>query len=229
MLLSRYASMKHILFAFVLIIPSMATAFELTMMLGEIEQVVIESRKPKDEPGFLDHSCGHETVTFRVQEYLSGKGKKTVALSRALASYNCQSSWRGVPPSPVIAMRSDWDTYSIYRGIVILTQTDGGLFIIDDIDRFLNTANIHLKGKETKLIQPLKNNVERIWSVDQGPDTLNYLSDLGVLKYEPIEVDLNENCISGCEEGNIIKAYKVTYLKGISIESLRNYNLVTRD
>ena len=201
-------------------------------MLGEIESVYIHAQKPDTgvlPPGVvrLDHGCGKETVTFRVNEYLQGKGDNRVELTRILPSYNCTSSWRGVPVSPAIAMRSDWDDFSIFRGIVILTNTNHGYYLIDDIDKFLDVANIHLREKKvelTDLLEPLKEEVVRTWNGGEGTNTLKRLEKLGILTYQSTDVDLNENCISGCEKGNIIQTFEVKYLKGISIDKLRKYS-----
>ncbi|WP_022958383.1 hypothetical protein [Spongiibacter tropicus] len=210
----------------ILLLPTLAIAddFRLVLMLGEIEEVNIKAQRPKEaKPGevLLDHSCGSEVVTFRVDEYLTGDGMKERKLSRVIASYNCDSSWNGMPVSPSIAMLSQWPTHSIYRGTVRLTETTEGYQVVDYIPQLLSVLSIHEQKEPEMFLSSLKEPIIRLRGSDQGTDELKYLASLGVVEYQAKEIDLNENCISGCEKGNIIKVYEVKYKKGIPLSKLR--------
>ena len=214
---------------FILLTPLSAIAddFRLVLMLGEIEEVHIKAQRPKEAKSgetLLDHSCGSEVVTFRVDEYLTGNGAKTRKLSRVIASYNCGSSWDGMPVSPSIAMLSQWPTYNIYRGSIRLTDTNDGFQVIDNIPQLLSVLSIHNQKKLETFLVPLKESVVRLRGADQGIDELKYLASLGVIDFQSKEIDLNENCISGCKKGNTIKVYEVTYKKGIPLSKLRGKN-----
>ena len=214
---------------FILLIPSLAIAedFRLLLMLGEIEEVDIKAQRPKEAKSgeiLLDHSCGSEVVTFRVDEYLTGSGAKTRKLSRVIASYNCDSSWDGMPVSPSIAMLSQWPTYNIYRGSVRLTDTNDGFQVVDNIPQLLSVLSIHNQKKLETFLVPLKEPIVRLRGADQGIDELKYLASLDVIEFKSKEIDLNENCISGCKKGNTIKVYEVTYKKGIPLSKLRDKN-----
>jgi hypothetical protein len=213
----------------ILLLPAFAIAedFRLVIMLGEIEGVHIKAQHPKAaKPGevLLDHSCGSEVVTFRVDEYLTGSGTKERKLSRVIASYNCGSSWDGMPVSPSIAMLSQWPTFNIYRGTIRLTETTEGYQVVDYIPQLLSVLSIHGQKDPESFLAPLKEPIVRLRRGDQGTDELKYLASLGVVEFQVKEIDLNENCISGCEKGNIIKVYEITYKKGIPLSKLRDKN-----
>lgn len=221
--------MKFIPLFIALIAPMIAKAeeFKLVLMLGEIEEVRIKAERPKEASKgeiILDHSCGSEVVTFKVDEYLTGGGSKERKFSRVLASYNCESSWDGMPVSPSIAMLSQWPTFEIYRGIIRLTETTEGPQVVDYIPQLLSVLSIHYKKDPKTFLMQLKEPIVRLRGTDQGTDELKYLSSIGVIEYKAKEIDLNENCISGCEKGNIIKVYEVTYRKGIPLGKLRGKN-----
>ncbi|WP_133468965.1 hypothetical protein [Paraglaciecola marina] len=221
--------MKFIPLFIVLLSPVIAKAeeFKLVLMLGKIEEVRIKAEHPKETKSaevMLDHSCGSEVVTFRVDKYLMGAGSKARKFSRDLASYNCQSSWDGMPVSPSIAMLSQWPTFEIYRGTIRLTETAEGLQVVDYIPELLSVLSIHGQKDHKLFLVPLKEPIVRMQGSDQGADKLKYLSSLGVIEYKEKEIDLNENCVSGCEKGNIIKVYEVTYKKGIPLGKLRGKN-----
>ncbi|UTW46115.1 hypothetical protein KFE80_04260 [bacterium SCSIO 12696] len=206
---------------------SEADDFRLDLMMGEVEEVTITAQKPKEakaEEGLLDHSCGSEVVTFRVDEYLTGEGEKLRKLNRVIASYDCGSSWDGMPVSPSIAMVSVWPKFSIYRGVARLTKTSEGYQVVDTIPQVLRVLSIHDQKNQDSFLVPLKEPIVRYQGSDQGADELEYLASLGVLEYQAKEIDLNENCFSGCEKRNIIKVYEVIYKKGIPLSKLRGKN-----
>ena len=204
-----------------------AEEFKLVLMLGEIEEVRIKAERPKEAKNgevILDHSCGSEVVAFRVGEYLTGSGSKERKFSRVLVSYNCESSWDGMPVSPSIAMLSQWPTFEIYRGTIRLTETSEGPQVVDYIPQLLSVLSIHDQKDHKTFLVPLKEPIVRLLGGDQGADELKYLSSLGVIEYKAKEIDLNENCISGCEKGNVIQGYEVKYKKGIPLSKLRGKN-----
>jgi hypothetical protein len=221
--------MKLLPIIYIFLFPTLAIAddFQLVLMLGEIEQVNIKAQRPKEArlgEVLLDHSCGSEVVTFRVDEYLTGSGEELRELSRVINSYNCGSSWDGMPVSPSLAMLSQWPSHSLYRGTIRLTDTTEGFQVIDYIPQLLSVLSIHGKKEPEMFLSPLKEPIVRLRGSDQGTDELNYLSSLGVIEYQAKEIDLNENCISGCEKGNIIKVFEVTFKKGIPLSKLRGKN-----
>jgi hypothetical protein len=118
-------------------------------------------------------------------------------------------------------MLSQWPTFDIYRGIIRLTETTDGLQVVDYIPQLLSVLSIHDQKEPKAFLIPLKEPIVRLRGSDQGIDELKYLSSLGVIEYQTKEIDLNENCISGCEKGNLIKVYEVKYKKGIPLSSLR--------
>lgn len=204
-----------------------AEEFKLVLMLGEIEEVHIKAERPKEAKNgevILDHSCGREVVTFRVGEYLTGSGPKDRKFSRVLTSYNCESSWDGMPVSTSIAMLSQWPTFEIYRGTIRLVETSEGPQVVDYIPQLLSVLSMHDQKDHKAFLVPLKEPIVRLLGVGQGTDELNYLSSLGVIEYKAKAIDLNENCISGCEKGNVIQAYEVKYKKGIPLRKLRGKN-----
>jgi len=206
---------------------SLAQAEEpkLYLMLGHIEEVRITpvfGPVPEDGKVYLDHSCGKQTIRFRVSDYVTGSGETEVTFSNSLPDYACESSWDGAPISLSLAIVSKFEKYDVFRSIERLEETSHGPTLVEGMSGFMFAASIHDDIDDSKLLVDLDHPISMYWGAERR-DALVDLSEEGIVRYQETKIDLNEGCIAGCEEGNFITVYEVEFLKGIPVSKIRAY------